>query len=70
MNTIIAGSPGVGKTSLVRAIGAASGHHVVVVNLSEQSDMMDLLGTDLPVEGAAGGHFRWCDGILLKVWAL
>lgn len=45
------GSPGVGKTSLVTAIAAASGHKVVRINLSEQTDIMDLLGSDLPVEG-------------------
>ena len=30
------------------------------INLSEQTDMMDLLGADLPVEGAGPGHFAWC----------
>ena len=30
------------------------------INLSEQTDMMDLLGADLPVEGQAPGHFAWC----------
>lgn len=28
--------------------------------------MMDLLGSDLPVEGGAGGQFRWSDGIFLS----
>lgn len=35
------------------------------INLSEQTDMMDLLGADLPVEGGAPGEFTWCDGPLL-----
>lgn len=35
------------------------------INLSEQTDMMDLLGADLPVEGGAPGQFAWCDGPLL-----
>jgi len=42
----------------------------VRINLSEQTDMMDLLGADLPVEGAGPGHFAWCAldmaGILSK----
>jgi MoxR-like ATPase len=28
--------------------------------------MMDLLGSDLPVEGGTGGEFAWCDGIFLR----
>jgi len=45
------GSPGVGTSRLILAIVAASGHKVVRINLLEQTDMMDLLGSDLPVEG-------------------
>ena len=33
---LLEGSPGVGKTSLVVAIGKFSGHKVVRINLSEQ----------------------------------
>ncbi len=36
------------------------------INLSEQTDMMDLLGSDLPVEGGTGGEFAWTDGVLLR----
>ena len=46
---LLEGSPGVGKTSLVQALGAACGRTVVRINLSEQSDLMELLGADLPV---------------------
>ena len=63
---LLEGSPGVGKSSLVAAVAAASGHELVRINLSEQSDIMDLLGTDLPVEGGKPGDFRWCDGVLLR----
>lgn len=63
---LMEGSPGVGKTSLVQALAAASGHQIVRINLSEQTDMMDLLGTDLPKEGSTGGDFVWCDGIFLR----
>jgi len=63
---MLEGSPGVGKTSLVTALAQASGHTVVRINLSEQTDMMDLLGSDLPVEGGDGASFRWCDGAFLQ----
>lgn len=63
---LLEGSPGVGKTSLVVALAEYSGHNVVRINLSEQTDMMDLLGSDLPVEGENGMEFAWSDGILLQ----
>ncbi|XP_019425404.1 PREDICTED: midasin isoform X2 [Lupinus angustifolius] len=63
---LLEGSPGVGKTSLIVALGKYSGHRVVRINLSEQTDMMDLLGSDLPVEGDEGMNFSWSDGILLQ----
>ncbi|KAG0491119.1 hypothetical protein HPP92_007982, partial [Vanilla planifolia] len=63
---LLEGSPGVGKTSLVVALAQQSGHTVVRINLSEQTDMMDLLGSDLPVEGSNGMEFCWSDGILLQ----
>lgn len=63
---LLEGSPGVGKTSLVAALARASGHSLVRVNLSEQSDMMDLLGADLPAAGGAAGEFAWADGPLLS----
>lgn len=45
---LLEGSPGVGKTTLVSVLGMLSGRNVVRINLSEQTDMMDLLGADLP----------------------
>ncbi|KAM9782721.1 LOW QUALITY PROTEIN: midasin [Neosynchiropus ocellatus] len=62
---LLEGSPGVGKTSLVSALAKASGNHLVRINLSEQTDVTDLFGTDLPVEGGQGGEFAWQDGPLL-----
>ncbi|XP_022715201.1 midasin isoform X4 [Durio zibethinus] len=63
---LLEGSPGVGKTSLIVALGKFSGHKVVRINLSEQTDMMDLLGSDLPLESDEGMKFAWSDGILLQ----
>ncbi|WAR08077.1 MDN1-like protein [Mya arenaria] len=63
---LLEGSPGVGKTSLVTAIARASGRDLVRINLSEQTDVTDLFGADLPVEGAEGGVFAWRDGPLLQ----
>ncbi|XP_038723701.1 midasin [Tripterygium wilfordii] len=63
---LLEGSPGVGKTSLIIALGKFSGHRVVRINLSEQTDIMDLLGSDLPVESDEGMKFAWSDGILLQ----
>ncbi|KAG5454893.1 AAA ATPase midasin [Clonorchis sinensis] len=63
---LLEGSPGVGKTSLVLALAKATGHDVVRINLSEATEASDLLGCDLPVEGAAPGVFGWRDGPLLQ----
>nr|XP_009757416.1 PREDICTED: midasin [Nicotiana sylvestris] len=63
---LLEGSPGVGKTSLIVALGKFSGHTVVRINLSEQTDIMDLFGSDLPVEADEGMQFAWSDGILLQ----
>lgn len=63
--TLLEGSPGVGKTTLVLAIARAAGRRVVRINLSEQTDMMDLLGADLPAPGGGPGQFTWADGPLL-----
>ena len=38
---------------------APAGAQLVRINLSEQTDMMDLLGADLPVAGGAPGEFAW-----------
>ncbi|XP_046422100.1 midasin [Neodiprion fabricii] len=63
---LLEGSPGVGKTSLVSALANISGHKLVRINLSEQTDVSDLFGADLPVEGGKGGEFVWKDGPFLQ----
>ena len=45
----------------------SAGQKLVRINLSEQTDMMDLLGADLPVQGGAPGQFAWSAPYLLAV---
>lgn len=63
---LLEGSPGVGKTSIVAAVAAAAGHELVRINLSDQTEMLDLLGADLPSPDGAPGVFAWADGPLLR----
>uniref|UniRef100_A0A0G4HWH0 Midasin n=1 Tax=Chromera velia CCMP2878 TaxID=1169474 RepID=A0A0G4HWH0_9ALVE len=79
---LLEGSPGIGKTAVVQALAQACGRSLVRINISEQTDMMDLLGSDLPASAASsethdvieeeglpeGGTspFRWQDGPLLS----
>lgn len=62
---LLEGSPGVGKTTLIAALARRVGQTLVRINLSEATDMMDLLGADLPAQGGAPGQFVWCPGPLL-----
>ena len=63
---LLEGSPGVGKTSLVTALANVAGHHLCRINLSDQTDIIDLFGSDLPVEGGGPGEFAWRDAEFLK----
>ncbi|CAD5111280.1 DgyrCDS602 [Dimorphilus gyrociliatus] len=63
---LLEGSPGVGKTTVVQELARVSGFQVTRINLSEQTDISDLFGADLPVEGGKGGLFEWRDGPILK----
>lgn len=63
---LLEGSPGVGKTTLVTALASATGHPLTRINLSEQTDLMDLFGSDVPVEGASAGTFAWRDAPFLR----
>jgi midasin len=62
---LIEGEPGVGKTALVTSISRVVGKKLVRINLSEQTDLMDLFGSDVPVEGEAAGRFAWRDAPFL-----
>ena len=63
---LLEGSPGVGKTSLISALASASGHPLIRINLSEQTDVMDLFGSDVPVDSGLGGEFMWRDAPFLR----
>ncbi|KAG4304078.1 hypothetical protein PORY_002442 [Pneumocystis oryctolagi] len=61
---LLEGDPGVGKTSLISAIASIAGFQLTRINLSEQTDLMDLFGSDLPVDGETA-EFSWHDGPFL-----
>ena len=72
---LLEGTAGMGKTSLVSLLSLMyTGKPVVRINLSEQSDWMDLIGAFIPwnetavdsTNAAASTTFRWNDGILLS----
>ena len=63
---LIEGNPGVGKTTLVQALASAIGVKLERINLSEQTDIMDLFGSDTPVEGGQVGQFAWHDAPFLQ----
>merc|ERR1719278_1190831 len=56
----------IGKPSLVTALAARVGVPVVRINLSDQTDVADLFGCDLPVEGGGAGEFNWRNGPFLE----
>ena len=63
---LLEGAPGIGKTTLISAIATAATHHLIRINLSEQTDLMDLFGADVPVEDGSGGEFGWKDAPFLR----
>ena len=63
---LLEGSPGVGKTTLVAALAHSIGMPLTRINLSDQTDLMDLFGSDVPVEGEEAGHFGWRDAPFLR----
>lgn len=63
---LLEGNPGVGKTTLIMALSKTIGKPLTRLNLSEQTDLMDLFGSDVPVEGGQAGTFSWCDAPFLK----
>ena len=72
---LLEGIPGVGKSSIVMTLARCYGYELVRINLSEQTDISDLFGADLPSDSGNAGEFVWRDGPLLRalkegVWVL
>ena len=79
---LLEGPPGVGKSSIIANLAALAGHTLVRINLSEHSEISDLLGTDLPAPSestdgsvhkntprksqGSSAKFVWCDGVFLQ----
>lgn len=63
---LLEGSPGVGKTAVVTALAQVVGKQLTRINLSDQTDLMDLFGADVPMENKVVGKFTWSDGPLLR----
>ena len=64
---LLEGSPGVGKTSLITTLANICGYHLCRINLSDQTELADLFGADLPVDGGRPGEFAWKEADFLKV---
>lgn len=65
---LLEGSPGVGKTSLVTVLAEITGNNLTRINLSEQTDLIDLFGSDVPGENS--GEFVWRDAPFLRAMQL
>ncbi|KAK0546374.1 AAA ATPase midasin [Tilletia horrida] len=63
---LLEGSPGAGKTSLITALARVSRTPLTRINLSDQTELVDLFGSDLPVEGGGPGEFAWRDAAFLR----
>lgn len=63
---LLEGSPGVGKTSLVSALSYLACQRLVRINLSDQTELIDLFGTDYPVESGHSSSFAWKEAAFLQ----
>ncbi|EMC99014.1 hypothetical protein BAUCODRAFT_154694 [Baudoinia panamericana UAMH 10762] len=63
---LLEGSPGVGKTALITAISDLTAVPLTRINLSEQTDLLDLFGSDVPVEGTLECNFAWREAPFLR----
>lgn len=61
---LLEGPPGAGKTSLVSALARAANVQLSRINLSESTEMSDLIGGDIP--GPISGQFCFRKGELLR----
>ncbi|VDN03465.1 unnamed protein product [Thelazia callipaeda] len=63
---LLEGPPGCGKSSTVVALSSITGHPLTRLNLSEQTDLSDLFGSDVPIVLSDGTpSFAWRDGPIL-----
>ena len=63
---LLEGSPGVGKSTIVMALADLAGVPLTRINLSDQTELMDLFGSDVPIEGGHAGNFGWQDAPFLR----
>lgn len=63
---LLEGSPGVGKSTIVMALADLAGVPLTRINLSDQTELMDLFGSDIPIDGAYVGNFGWQDAPFLR----
>ena len=64
---LLEGTPGVGKTSSISALAQITGNKLIRINLSDQTEISDLFGSDLPTSHGSNGmaSFSWQDGPFL-----
>ncbi|KAJ1361784.1 hypothetical protein KIN20_021125 [Parelaphostrongylus tenuis] len=64
---LLEGAPGCGKSSTVMALAMLTGHPITRLNLSDQTDLSDLFGSDVPIVLDDGSiSFQWVDGPILS----
>ena len=61
---LLEGTPGVGKTSSITALAQITGNKLTRINLSDQTEISDLFGSDLPTSNGIAS-FSWQDGPFL-----
>ena len=61
---LIEGSPGIGKTTIVQNLAKKLNKNIHRINLSEHTDMIDLVGSQFP-SNDNNIKFKWIDGVLL-----
>ncbi|AFN83603.1 Willebrand factor type A domain-containing AAA ATPase [Encephalitozoon romaleae SJ-2008] len=51
IGVMLEGDPGIGKTSIIQGIARKIGRKCIRINLSEQTELCDLVGSYLPIDG-------------------